>query len=175
MFKQEIVGPVLYASYNNIHFFGELHHVNGQAYAHKCVLQQIMQPASSKRKIEMIIEASANDLPILAADPTLSPLKQLARIIMMHQKIPDNVTITLANIRNEAPFQIFEAIYNFEGFITTANQRSADFVQYYRSSWKAAKLFEKEFFNRVAKTRSACTHFFKSLVHPDGGISRMVC
>lgn len=171
MFKTEIIGPVLYATYSNIHFIGELHNINGPPSNSGCscsyVLQQIMKPSS--RKIELIIEASVNDLHVMArGDGPLSPLKQLARIIRTHKQIPDNVNIILANIRNDAPFQIFEAIYNFEGFIDiTLAQGSSDYVQLYRSKWKAAKLFEKEFLNRVAKTRIGCTKFFKSLVHPD--------
>jgi hypothetical protein len=92
----------------------------------------------------------------------ISPLSTYANELHKHHYLPKNVSTIFADVRRVPPFNLLEAIYDYDSFAFIQGLHIDDEP---RDLYAKSKKFEKAFFQHT-NTSKKCIRFFKSIIEP---------
>ena len=167
---REVDGPVIIYRHptKNFYFIGELHRINGNGRGtHVWDVIQTWAKNNPDKKVCVIIEATVDEFPIFLNSTRQSPLKTVVEYAVKPRR-KTTIDLQFANIRRQAPFEIFEAIYDINTFASiyarkALHQSDLDHLL------DISKQFEKDFFANM-RSRKASKDFFFKLLHPDSDL-----
>jgi len=148
----------------NIYLLGENHEKNGDVKNNQYILDVIENYAKGHPDIhiKLLVELTKESVYLHAHNNNpISPLSTYANELHKHHYLPKNVSTVMADVRRVPPFNLLEAIYDYDSFAFIQGLH----IDEPRDLYAKSKKFEKAFFQHT-NTSKKCIRFFKSIIEP---------